>query len=160
MFHVRYPRNKIYDESFLKICDPKIRAFYEFYCSKKQGRSMPERKDFDPIEMKQFLPGITLVDVDQKTGDFTYRLVGTGEVTKRGNDPTGKLVRDHFHGDLWAETEENYLYVCKCKSFIFDQLDEEWDSGLQLHDEVLFLPLSNDDNLVNMVMLFCMQEYK
>ncbi len=157
---LRYTSNKTYDESFLAVCDEKIREFYEFYCSKKHGRKMPGRKDFDPLEMTKFLPSITLVDVEQETGIYRYRLVGTLEVEIRGGDPTGKTVREAFYGLSVDEVEENYNYVCGCKSFIYEHNNEAENPGQILYDETLFLPLSQDDDRVNIVMLFAVQQFK
>ncbi|MFD2206012.1 PAS domain-containing protein [Kiloniella antarctica] len=158
MIQLRFTSNKAYDESFLAICDVKIREFYEFYCSKKQGRKMPSRHDFDPVKMTRFLPSITLVDAE--SGDYRYRLVGTKEVEVRGNDPTGKTVKEAFYGSLLEEVEENYNYVCQSKSFIYDHNNETEDPNQILYDETLFLPLSNDDITVNIVMLFSVQQFK
>ncbi len=160
MIQLRFTSNKTYDESFLAVCDAKIREFYEFYCSKKQGRKMPCRQDFDPMEMKEFLPSLTLVDVDQVNGEFSYRLVGTKEVEIRGNDPTGKTVKEAFYGALLEEVEENYNYVCDSRSFIYDHTNESEDQDQVLYDETLFLPLSRDDDKVNIVLLFSVQQFK
>ncbi len=159
MMELRHKKDKIYDESFLDVCHANILAFYNFYCSKKQGRSMPSRSDFDPLEMRQFLPSITLVDVKPETNDFVYRLVGTKEVEIRGKDPTGKSIRDEFYGVIVEEVEENYKYVSECKTFLYDHTNDVDKSNKILHDETLFVPLSNDDNVVNMIMLFSVQQF-
>ncbi len=154
MFELMYPRNKIYDESFLDKCDPKIAAFYQEYCARKQGRTMPGRKDFDPLDIKSFLSGITLVEKDRETGELFYRLAGTEAVELRKKDPTGKPVKENFYGDSWEEVEENYRYVCECKSFIYDHTVDEDKIGKFFHEEIMFLPLSDDDDFVNIIMLY------
>jgi hypothetical protein len=154
MFELKYPRNKIYDESFLDKCDPKIAAFYQEYCVRKQGRTMPGRQDFDPLDIKRFLSGITLVEKDRETGELFYRLAGTEAVELRKKDPTGKPVKDYFYGDSWEEVEENYRYVCERKSFIYDHTVDEEKIGKFFHEEIMFLPLSDDDDFVNIIMLY------
>ena len=121
---------------------------------------MPSRHDFDPLEMREYLPSITLVDVKRDPYDFSYRLVGTKEVEIRGNDPTGKSVKEAFYGSLVDEVEENYTYVCEHGSFIYDHSNEAEDPAQILYDETIFLPLSNDDKQVNIVMLFSVQQFK
>ena len=121
---------------------------------------MPSRHDFDPLEMREYLPSITLVDVKRDPYDFVYRLVGTKEVEIRGNDPTGKSVKEAFYGSLVDEVEENYTYVCEHGSFIYDHTNEAEDPAQILYDETIFLPLSNDDKQVNIVMLFSVQQFK
>ena len=154
MFEIKYPRNKIYNENFLDKCDPKIAAFYQEYCSRKKGRKMPSRGDFDPLDLKSYLSGITLVEQNRETGELFYRLAGTEAVELRKQDPTGKAVRDHFHGDSWEEVEENYRYICQCKSFIYDHTIDKEKIGNFLHEELIFLPLSDDDDFVNIIMLY------
>src|SRR5215510_13054763 len=72
-----------------------IRALFEYWRSKRQGRTMPACADLDPSELKMMLPSMILVDVVyDATGkaDFVYRLLGTHEVEVRGENPTGKRV--------------------------------------------------------------------
>ncbi|WP_082113947.1 PAS domain-containing protein [Kiloniella litopenaei] len=159
MMELKHKTDKIYDESFLDVCHVNIRAFFDFYCAKKQGRSMPSRSDFDPLEMKEYLPSITLVDVKPETNDFIYRLVGTKEVEIRGKDPTGKSIREEFYGELAEEAEENYRYVKEYKTFLYDHTNEAEKSSKIIHDETLFLPLSNNDTDVNMILLYSVQQY-
>ena len=59
-------------------------AYWE---SKRSGRRMPARRDFDPVfEVPRLLPWIVLVDVLHEPLDFRFRLIGSGIVDRsRGN---------------------------------------------------------------------------
>jgi hypothetical protein len=145
------------DESFLDQCDERIASFYQMWKSKCKDSTIPARSDFDPIEMVEFLPGITLVDVDQETLDLTYRLVGTNEVAVRGKDPTGDSVKEHFHATTWEDTWENYRHAIVNQGIVFDDLDMPNANGIIVGDETIFVPLSADGKHVNMVMLYSIQ---
>ncbi|WP_120497937.1 PAS domain-containing protein [Kiloniella sp. EL199] len=149
--------NRDFDESFLDQCDERIAAFYQMWKSKCKGNTIPARSDFDPIEMVDFLPGITLVDVDKETLNLTYRLVGTNEVAVRGKDPTGDSVKEHFHATTWEDTWENYNHAINNQGIVFDDMDMPNSNGIIVGDETIFVPLSPDGEHVNMVMLYSIQ---
>ena len=50
---------------------------FAYWQSKRMGRAMPCRNDFDPSEMVGFLPYVFLLDVRHDPIDFRYRLIGT-----------------------------------------------------------------------------------
>jgi hypothetical protein len=136
---------------------PDLRAMFDYWRSKRAGRKMPARADLDPAELKLLLPNVILVDVLYGvTGetDFVYRLLGTHEVDVRGENPTGKRVADAFHGP----SLENVL---GCYQSVVDRrepyLDDEYflRDGDHFADEAnIFLPLSNDGERVNMILVY------
>ncbi|WP_053005619.1 PAS domain-containing protein [Kiloniella spongiae] len=148
---------RVFDESFLEQCDQRIAAFYEMWKSKCKDNTIPARSDFDPIEMVEFLPGITLVDVNSKNKELTYRLVGTKEVAVRGKDPTGEAVKDNFHANTWEDTWGNYGHVIDTKGIAYDNSDIPNSNDVMVRDETIFVPLSPDGEQVNMVMLYSIQ---
>ena len=87
---------------------------------------MPRRADIDPADFKSHLPGILLVDVEgtdaRGVGIFRYRVVGTGEVTLRGHDPTGKRVEEGFFGPSLADVIGLDELVRRGRSFLYDPL--------------------------------------
>ena len=48
-------------------CTPRVASFYRLWESKLHGRRMPSRADFDPLEMKEWLPGIVLLGIGAGT---------------------------------------------------------------------------------------------
>jgi hypothetical protein len=145
------------DPAILANLPDSIGQLLAYWQSKRQGRAMPSRADIEPAEIKTFLPLSILVDVtydERGEPDFTYRLVGTREVEIRGSDPTGRRVAEAYHGP----SVEN---VIGCYRLVVDNrvpfLDDEYfvRDGDNFADEAnLFLPLSNDGERVNMVMVF------
>jgi hypothetical protein len=134
-------------------CHPDVLKMLAYWDSKRHGREMPGRGDIDPAELVGLLPNIMLVDVVEDDRRFVYRLVGTGEVQLRGNDPTGKSVREGYFASSPESAEDNYQKVCSSRSPFYEEDD------FQIVDRFvceanLFLPLSDDDRTVNKILVF------
>jgi hypothetical protein len=70
----------------------KLQQLYAYWDGKRAGRAMPRRSDIDPLEIKNLLPLILIVE---RVGlrAFRYRLVGTSIVDASGVEITGTLER-------------------------------------------------------------------
>lgn len=148
-----YPRWT--DLAFLNFCDPRIRGFYEYWNLKRGSRTMPSRADIDPSDIVAYLPAIVLVDVlsaDQLT--LRYRLAGTLETEARGYDPTGRLVSDHFQGTSSGDVLENYRLVISKRTPVFDTACVPAKSERLVEKGTILLPLSDDGENVNMVIVY------
>ncbi len=115
---------------------------------------MPSRSDLEPVEMKSFLASMILVDVKRKPLDFIYRLVGTKEVEARGFDPTGKPVAEGSFGITVEDVLTNYRIVSEKKCPVYDREGVPSDIPHLWQGDVILLPLSDDDEIVNMVVTF------
>ncbi len=115
---------------------------------------MPSRSDLDPVEMKPFLSSLILVDVKHDPLNFVYRLVGTKEVSARGFDPTGCDVRERVLGTTVEEVLTNYKIVSEKKCPVFDQEGVLSDVTTLRQGDAILLPLSDDDETVNMVVAY------
>jgi len=144
---------------FLEYCHPRIVEFYQYWNSKRHGRLMPSRGDIAPEEIKSFLPGIMIVDVISASPiHLVYRLIGTREATVRGYDPTGKSVEEHYDGQCWEDTRDNYSLVINNKAPVYDG-EYNTDPNRQWRETgTIFLPLSEDDKTVNKILVYT--EYK
>lgn len=135
-------------------CLPSMRSFYGYWDSKRAGRRMPARRDIDPIEMKPWLANIQLIDISHNPRRMVYRLVGEVDVSFRGYNPTGRTVEECCIGLSAEETLRNYDIVISERTPLYDWSDYVSKSGFLRSQEELLLPLSDDDDLVNMVMTF------
>jgi hypothetical protein len=115
---------------------------------------MPSRQDIDPLDMKAWLAHLVLVDVLPTEPYFVYRLVGTGEVAQRRRDPTGKPVADAFFAASLDDALTHYEHVAKTGAPYFYNSPYATPNGRTAHDDILFLPLSENDRIVNMIMVF------
>ncbi|MBI2256336.1 MAG: PAS domain-containing protein [Proteobacteria bacterium] len=136
---------------------PEIEALYRYWDKKRGLRRMPRRADVDPADLTAHLPSILLVDVVPDDRLYVYRLVGTREAKIRGNDPTGKPVMDNTFLDR-AQALRNYDHVVLSKAPHVDATpttseDREW-----LDMESIFLPLSEDDNEVDKILVYTVQK--
>jgi len=133
---------------------PDIRALVDYWRSKAGARRMPRRHDIDPGDLKAFLSRITLVDVVPDARRFVYRLVGTEEVASRGSDPTGRSVTEAYFAASPEESLQYYEYVAHYgEPYCFRDDYHAPDGALEKQD-VIFLPLSEDGETVNMILLF------
>ena len=145
---------RVYDESFLDICHRDIRTIYEHWKSLTSDGSLPSRRDIEPSAIVRLLPFIMLVDVEHPGPKFRYRLVGTGEVNYRGNNPTGKYLEEAFSGPDGNYCDGNYRYVTENQKPLYDTAPEVTTRGNPADVEVLFLPLSSNGEDVDCVLVF------
>jgi len=134
-------------------CHPDILIVLAYWEGKRRGRSMPSRDDIDPTELIKFLPYISIVDVVEDGRRFIYRLVGTMEVEVRGYDPTGKSVGDGYFASSADAAMANYQKVCDSRAPFYEQdafqVVDRW-----INEANLFMPLSDDGDAVNKIMVF------
>jgi hypothetical protein len=145
------------NEAIFEGLPPDLRALFDYWRSKRAGRRMPSRGDLDPAEIKTMLPSMILVDVVYDAAgkaDFVYRLLGTREVDIRGENPTGKRVADAYFGPSLENVLGCYQTVVESRE---PYLDDEYyvRDGDHFADEAnIFLPLSNDGERVNMILVY------
>ena len=140
---------------FPETCHTDTIALYNYWLAISGNRTMPARADIDPVEMpKQLLPGICIVDVVADERRYVYRLVGTGEVEVRGNDPTGKSVHEGFFGPSAENALGCYDKVAVTRAPLLDPTPFVALNGKWITDETLFLPLSDDGVTVNKILVF------
>jgi hypothetical protein len=141
-------------EALVAACHPEVRAVVAYWRGKAAGRRMPGRSDIDPAELKSYLPRISLIDVVPDERRFVYRLVGTEEAALRGYDPTGRSVGEGFFGANAELAFKHYGYVVEHKAPFCYRGDFEVQDGSIENEDVVFLPLSEDGENVNMILLF------
>lgn len=134
-------------------CHPDILKVLAYWQDKCDGRAMPRRADIDPVELVPFLANITLVDVVADSRRFVYRLVGTGEVQLRGNDPTGLAVADGYFATSPAAALQRYEHVCATCAPFYEEDDFQVVDRF-VSEANLFLPLSDDGKTVNKILVF------
>jgi hypothetical protein len=133
---------------------PDIRAMVEYWRMKAGARRMPRRTDIEPIDIKAFLPRVTLVDVVPDARRFVYRLVGTEEVASRGSDPTGRSVGEAYFAASAEESLIYYEHVAGTGEPYCYRGNYHAPDGAPEKQDVIFLPLSEDGESVNMILVF------
>lgn len=145
---------RILGDGFLGRCSADITACYQYWLEVRGERSMPSRDDLDPLDMGRFLARIILVDVQQDPLRMRYRLAGTMECEVRGNDPTGKTLPEHCFGQNKEEVYRSYCLAVETRGPVY--VEEPTTSEVTPLSGVstLFLPLSSNGDLVNMILVF------
>jgi len=146
--------DRLVTRDLLERCSQRSRELFVYWDEKRGERAMPARADIDPIEFRFHLPGVILVDVYRDPMRFVYRVVGTREVEARGMDPTGKEVHESWFGSSLQRVLENYFYVVDQGSYLCDFERGLSDKGRLRECEVLFLPLGDDGQTVNKILIY------
>lgn len=142
------------DPEWLARSSDAIKRMYQYWRSKCEGDRMPRRSAIDPVEIPRFLPQISIVEVVPDERRYVYRLVGTKEVEIRGRDPTGKSVIDGFFGPSLDDALGCYDRVVATRCPHYDDDPYVTPDGRYSDDETLFLPLSEDGQTVNRILVF------
>lgn len=121
--------------------DRKLKALHAIWLSKHEGRRLPRREDFDPVDLPPtLLPWMTIFDVEGER--FRIRLVGTGIVEALGQDTTGRYLDELPNTDMlhararWAVENARPFYV--------PDLTMVWDDDRWGRYSVLCAPLASD----------------
>lgn len=135
------------------IAHPQLKRVYEYWKAIKAERLAPARRDIDPIDLREVLPGTLLIDVARDPWRFSYRLAGTLTERIHGVDLTGRSIdmlkpqafADMLRADLikLAERVEPQLVYLE----FINQM------GVQRGYQVLRLPLSSDGSTVDMILI-------
>ncbi|MFN4088172.1 MAG: PAS domain-containing protein [Alphaproteobacteria bacterium] len=144
--------------AFRAQASPKAQRFYDYWDGLRQGRRMPSRTDIDPIEMREWLSQISLVDVHRDPFALVYRLVGSVHVTARGYDPTGRTVDQAYFGRNREPVLQNYRDVVETRHLVYNWEGSASRESLLRESEALFLPLSSDGETVDVVLVLALFE--
>ena len=131
------------------ISNPPLRALYEYWDGKRAGRAMPRRRDLDPLEMKEWLGRLVLVDVVDDGADFNYRVHGSVLSGRIGFDMTGRLLSSLDHAIRDAAMAE-YREAYRRRGALFIPGSSLLDRPHTIFDK-LILPLSEGDDVPTML---------
>ncbi len=134
------------------LTDPRIAAAYHYWLGKSAERRIPRRADIEPTEIPKLLQHIMLVEALSE-GRYRYRLIGTGNTAAHGFSATGRCLDEVLPGveykahviglyDKCVQTRRPLYSAC-----LF--LSPERHPAR--HTKVLFMPLSEDGESINMV---------
>ncbi len=79
--------------------NPRFQDLVAYWQGKRGGRALPLRQDIDPLELRQHLGSLNIIECLPGLEDFRYRLIGTRIVAAYGRDSTGKTVRELYAVD-------------------------------------------------------------
>jgi hypothetical protein len=143
------------DPEWLSGASDRIKEMYAYWRARCRGDAPPRRADIDPVDFPRgFLPHITIVEVVPDERRYVYRLVGTREVEIRGQDPTGKSVVEAFFGPSVEDALKCYDTAVITRLPFYDSQPFNSADGHFTDDEDLFMPLSDDGQTINRILVF------
>ena len=135
------------------ITDSRLQEAYRYWLDKCDGDALPTRRDLDPADIPKLLPHVLLVEV-HGDGRYRYRLVGTENVYEHGMDATGRYLDEVLPGPEYrAHVLRLYDECVRERRPVYSESLFLSAVGLkpERHLKVLFMPLSNDGERVNLV---------
>lgn len=130
---------------------PEQRQLFDYWRSKCSGRRMAARADVKPAEIKRLLPYITLIDQVGQGDRFRVRLAGTQLREFFGREITGAYLDDLDLGgrpNYWQAANDRLVQGMPAQGI----LPVHRPRGEFITRFWLRLPLSNDDQRVNMIL--------
>jgi hypothetical protein len=135
------------------IAEPMLRAGYEYWRGKRAGRSMPRRSDIDPAEIPALLPHLMITEVLDEGRRFRYRLAGSAVTEAFGDSLTGKYVDEILKGEYGDFILQIYRTICTDPRCLFCESRYTGSTRAGITTKRLFMPLSNDDRVVNQILI-------
>ena len=125
---------------------------YAYWKEKKGARRAPSRKDIDPLEIRDLLPNIFMMDVLHDPLDYKMRLVGTKLVDAMGVNPTGEMFHDIYKGEIGERLWDEYEQVVTNFDILYSEHTAAWVGKEYAHYERMLFPLSDDGEDVSILL--------
>lgn len=133
-------------------CSHRMVGLYNYWDARRGVWSMPRRADIDPVEMRDWLSRIVLVDVVDGGAQFRYRVVGTALAELRGSDPTGLTVEVAWPAADAEIVLAAYRQVAAEKAPVFCHSAQRLGTDRHAGVSAVLLPLSNDGEQVGVIL--------
>ncbi len=134
---------------------PSLVELYDYWSSRRRGRTMPARADIDPLDLPRHLPNVMLLDVLGDPGRFRYRLIGTSIVAATGEERTGRTFDEVRFFREFPQAIEPYERIVRTGAPVYSKepfRDRKSDAVYEV--DSLFLPLGADGERVDMVLVY------
>jgi hypothetical protein len=136
------------------LAHPTLAAVKAYWDEKRGARRMPSRTDISPIDIKEHLGWICMLDVLPDFADFRYRLIGTKVIRYFRAESTGKTISEAF-GPFGPGAVKGVLAIHRKVARDCVPLrvhgDAGWLGAAYQNFESLYLPLSDDGETCNIV---------
>ena len=135
------------------IPEPRLRSLYDYWHSKMHGSALPGRTDIDPLEMKQWLGNLMLIEFHGDVSSYQIRLDGTNLEHYYGTRRTGFGVEKLTSEEERHLLMEQYSAVLDAKRPAYYEAEFTNRDGVYSRQAKLILPLSADKERVDMVLV-------
>ena len=100
--------HQIHRLDFSQLDSPRIHRFHDYWKARRSAQhAVPLRADVDPMDLREVLPNIVIIEVEQMPLRFRYRLVGTRVVEFNNLDFTGAYL-----GTIGWDEEQQIVDAC------------------------------------------------
>ncbi len=130
--------------------DNRLVRLLDYWTGKKGDRTMPGRSDIDPLDLKEHMGQLHLIDV-QGPNSFRYRIYGSRVTNPDLTDMTGRLASDYQDPEFASMTIRHYQCCVDARAPVLHHVVAE----IQLHRfeyKRLCLPLSRTGDDVDMIL--------
>jgi hypothetical protein len=131
---------------------PRLGRLYDYWSGKRGDRAMPARADIDPLEMREWLGNLVLVEFFGSVEKYRVRVDGTNLIVHGGGDRTGKGSEILTSDEERALVMSQYRPVFEHGQTAYFESQFTNSQGRFLREQKLLLPLANDGVAVNMVL--------
>jgi len=139
----------------LRCESPILAGLLEVWENARVGKALPRRADIDPLRIApQLLPHVLLVDIER--GDqtrFRWRLIGTHITSTFKRDMTGRYWDEIYNGPAQTSLRLRTDWIFEHRSPIrsYGRIGVV-ENGIGTN-EALFMPLSDDGEEIDMIMM-------
>ncbi len=136
----------------LRFEDPHLDELFQYWDDKRGDRAMPTRHDINPIELKTHLGRIHLIDIEYAPFRQRFRLIGTKTTEVLGRDMTGWYFDEIYPPGHQHRLNQSFAWIVQNKRPLRHYGNAAHANKPPYAIEVLNLPLSEDGELVNMIL--------
>jgi hypothetical protein len=136
----------------LRFKDPLPLQLLDHWNEKRGTRRMASRRDFDPTELGPHLGNLILIDVEHAPLRLRYRLIGTFITNLMQRDNTGRYYDEIYGPELLEAIYESFRWILANRAPLRSHGEAFYPDKNFYSYEVINLPLSDDDDTVNMIL--------
>lgn len=130
---------------------PCLRQLCAYWDERRRDRTFPARRDLDPLDFRQALGHVVLIDVLADPVRFRFRLHGSLLSARAGYDMTGKMVEE------LPDPVNRALLLERCHGLVATRqplvvVDQRIVGQRRYGYEAVWLPLARDGRTIDMLL--------
>ncbi len=133
--------------------DAALKRLYRYWTERRGAKRYPSRDDIDPLDFGYALGRVSLVDVLENPRRYRYRLVSTSMTAGLGYELTGRFLDEIPEPEARRYTRQLYDAAVE-KRIPLHFRDDAMLDGRRWQSEALVLPLSSDQQAIDMLMIY------
>ena len=119
-----------------------------------EGR-LPGRQHVDPVDLRQVITLLNLVEVERDDGavHFRYRLIGEQQRQAAGRNITGLVVEDAVVPQLVPRITGNMKKVLATRLPVYDRFPMPHPDRQFIDSQRMYYPLASDGETIDMILI-------